>query len=320
MDLKFSIQGDDVEKLMNEIVNSPLFAGKIPTEIRVDNEPYVVEEGWVHNTLEKHKIMIRVNWDERWHSISYYGDDVIKVSIPEFPNDARSVLELLTPLSWTLISFANFHDEWYAPEKNYFSCPFESGHFHLGWGCAFKGKGHDQLTGRRWLVQGPWLNIRGEHDTTLIQFHDLNTDSDTAFEQATTAHERMSSRDIGGFIFADYEYEHKLKGLYYETDRRFRVIVIDREVSQREMLDARARVVRQDVGADTPIDNVAYTFVDYNNGESEARKYLHELWLHGLECWTLIEGREVRLDLDYRPAPVKPEWVQRVLAEENNQQ
>jgi hypothetical protein len=320
MRLTFSVQGDDVEKLINEIVDSSLFAGKLPTEIRVDNEPYKVEQRWIHNTLEKHKIMINADWDDRWHYISYYGEDVIKVSVPEFNGNAHSVLELLAPLSWTLISFSTLHKKWYAKEKNYFGCPFESGHFHLGWGCAFKGKGHDQLTGRRWLVQGPWLNIRGDHDTTLIQFHDLNADIDTAFEQANAAHERMSSRDIGGFIFADYEYEYNSKGLYSETDHKLRIIVVDREVSQREMLDARALVVRQDAGVDTPLDNVAFIFLDYKHGEAAARKHLHKLWLHGLECWTIIDGREVRLDLDYRPAPVKPEWVQRLLAEENNQQ
>jgi hypothetical protein len=317
MKLKFSIQGDDVEKLVNEIVDSPLFSGNLPIKIRIDNEPYDVEKSWIRNTLDKHKIMILAKWDERSHFISYDGEDVIKVGAPEFPNDARSVLELLAPLSWTLISFDSLHNEWYAKEKNYFGCPFESGHFPLGWGCAFKEKGHDQLTGRRWLVQGSWLNMRGEHDTTLIQFHDLNADADTAFEQANAAHARMSSRNIGGLIRANYEYKFNSKGLYSETDHKLRIIVVDREVSQREMLDARALVVRQDAGQDTPLDNVAFIFVE---GETVANKYLHELWLHGLECWTFIDGREVRLDLDYRPTPVKPEWVRRVLAEENNQQ
>jgi hypothetical protein len=312
--LTFSIEGDDPEKLMHEIANSVLFGGNLPIEMRIDNQPYEVDENWIRKTLKECEIMSHATWSEKWNYISYDIDGVIKVSVPEFNGNAHSVLELLAPLSWTLVSFSTLHKKWYAKEKNYFGCPFESGHFHLGWGCAFKGKGHDQLTGRRWLVQGPWLNMRGEHDTTLIQFHDLNADADTAFEQANAAHKRMSSRDIGGFIRADYEYKHKLKGLYYETDRRFRVIVIDREVSQREMLDARARVVRQDAGADTPLDNVAYTFVE---GEAAARKYLHELWLHGLECWTIIEGREVRLDLDYRYPPAKPEWVQRMLAEGN---
>ncbi len=320
MRLTFSIQGCEPEKLMHEIAESTLFGGSLPTEVRIDNKMYKVDENWIRKTFEKCEIMSNAKWSEKWNYISYDIDGVIKVSVPEFPRDARSVIHLLAPFSWELISFSTIHKQWYAKEKNYFGCPFEDGHFQLGWGCAFKGKGHDQLTGRRWLTHGPWLNMRGDHDTTFIQFHELNADADTAFNQANSAHERMSSRDIGGFIFADYEYEYNSKGLYSESDHKLRIIVVDRDISQREMLDARALVVRQDAGSDTPLDNVAFIFVDYKTGEARARKHLHELWLHSLECWTIIEGREVRLDLDYRPAPVKPEWVQSVLAEENNQQ
>jgi hypothetical protein len=318
MRLKFSIQGDDIEKLINEIVDSPLFLGSLPTEIKIDNQPCKVEKEWIHNTLEKHKIMIRVNWDERWQSISYSGDNVIKVSVPQFPSNAHSVLELLAPLSWTLITFDDLHDDWHAKENRYVGYSLDYGHFPLGWGCAFKGKGHDQLVSRRWLYQGPWLYLCGEHDTTLIQFHDLNADSDTARKQVTIGHERMASPDIGGYVPSDYEYEYNLKGIYSPSQRKQKIIVVDREVTQKEMLDARAFIIRQGSGVDKPIDSVAYIFVE---GEDVARKYLHELWLRGLECWTFIDARgEVRLDLDYQHVPVKPEWVKKVLAEENNQQ
>jgi hypothetical protein len=317
MRLKFSIQGDDVEKLMNEIIDSPMFAGRLPTKIKVDNEPYAVEEEWIHNTLKKHKITVDADWGSRWHYISYSGDNVIKVSIPEFPNSARTVLELLAPLSWTLITFDDLHNDWYGQENTYIGYSIAYGHFQLGWGCAFKGKGHDRLVTRRWLYQGPWLYLCGEHDTTLIQFYDLNADSATARKQAEVAHPRMGSRNIGGYIVADYKYEYELKGTYAPSQRKHRITVVEREVTQREMLDARASVIRKQADPDMPLDNVIFNFMG-KNGEMEARKYLHELWLRGLECWTFIDDSPAQLDLDYQHVPVKPEWVQRVLAEENN--
>jgi hypothetical protein len=317
MRLTFSIQGEDAEKLMHEIVDSPLFSGSLPGSLRVDNKAYKVSENWIHKTIDKCKVMVDATWDEGWHFISYNHDGVLKVSVPEFLNNSRSVIQLLAPLSWILITFDGLYGKWYSKERTHISHFIGYGHFPLGWGCAFKGKGHEKLVGRRWLVQGPWLNIREDHDTTLVQFHDLNADADTAFEQARLGHERMASPDAGGFIFDDYEYEYDLKGLYSISQRKLKIIVIDREISQREMLDARASVIRQKGGVENPLDNVAYIFVE---GKAVAQKYLHDLWLHGLECWAIDEGVEVRLDLDYRPTPVKPEWVKKVLAEANNQQ
>jgi hypothetical protein len=317
MRLTFSIKGDDPDKLMHELVDTSLFKGSLPATLRVDNKSCKVSRSWISKMLEKCEVMAHAAWEEKWNFISYDADGMIKVSVPEFSGNAHSVIQLLAPLQWSLITFDTLYREWYYPERHYVSTYIEYGHFPLGWGCAFKEKGHDQLTGRRWLVHGPWLNLRGDYDATLIQFHDLNVNAEIALEQATPAHHRMASRDTGGFIFDDYEYEYDLKGLYSISQRKLKIIVIDREISQREMLDARASVIRQKGGVENPLDNVAYIFVE---GKAVAQKYLHELWLHGLECWAIDEGVEVRLDLDYRPTPVKPEWVKKVLAEANNQQ
>jgi hypothetical protein len=317
MRLTFSIEGDDLEKLVHEIVASSLFEGSLPIKVWVDNKAYKIGRNWIHETLEEFDIVVDAQWDERWYFISCDIDGIIKVSIPEFPNDAHLVLQILAPMSWTLISFDGLHEEWYPEERPYIGYSLDYGHFPLGWGCAFKGKGHDQLVSRRWLYQGPWLYLCGEHDTTLIQFHDLNADSDTALKQAKTGHERMASPYIGGYVPSDYKYQHDLRGLYFPDQRKQKIITIDREVTQKEMLDARALVIRQDPESDTPIDSIAYIFVE---SKAAAQPYLHELWLRGLECWAIDDGIEMRLDSDYQHVPIKPDWVKKVLAEGNNQQ
>ena len=55
-------------------------------------------------------------------------------------------------------------------------------------------------------------------------------------------------------------------------------------------------------GPDQPIESVAYVFIS----EADARRHLHELWLRELECWAFADGKEIRLDLDYRPEPPSP--------------
>jgi len=92
-----------------------------------------------------------------------------------------------------------------------------------------------------------------------------------------------------------------------------KVVVHGRAVSQCEMLDACAARVYQPLGPDKPLAQVAYVFMT----EDQARAYLHELWLRGLECWAIVEGREVRLDDSYEPGPPpKPDWVVEVEARE----
>ena len=178
----------------------------------------------------------------------------------------------------------------------------------LGWGCAFKGAGHNRLVSRRWLDFGPWRLIRGTNDVSMVQFHDLGADAPTALEQAKPGHERMGISDTGGFIQTAYVYAHKIDGLYSQEERKLRILIHGREVSEREMLDACAVRHYQALGADSPIDSIAYVFAV----EAEARAHLHELWLRELECWAFIGGCEERLDLDYHPAPDKPSWVKRL--------
>jgi hypothetical protein len=163
------------------------------------------------------------------------------------------------------------------------------------------------------LEYGPWRVIRIPDDITFIQFHDLTADAETALEQAKPGHERMGISDFGGFLQTDYVYEYKPIGPYVPEERKLKIIVHGRDVTQTEMLDACAARHYQALGSERPLDNIAYIFME----EEPARAHLHELWLRELECWAIIEGREVRLDTDYHPTPVKPEWVLRLEGRES---
>lgn len=53
-------------------------------------------------------------------------------------------------------------------------------------------------------------------------------------------------------------------------------------------------------------DQVAFVFIR----EAGAHTHLPEIWLHGLECWAIVDGVHVRLDADYHPEPHPPAWVE----------
>lgn len=233
---------------------------------------------------------------------------IVKVSAAEYDLDPRRLLDALGEVPFTVCSAATIHPEWTtgALGEEYLAPSFGDLHWRHGWGCLFRGAGHDRLVSRRWLDFGPWLLRRGANDTSLIQFHDLDADAARALEQARPGHERMGISPVGGYVQTDFHYSRDLKGLYYAEERKLHVAVpVGEEVTQREMLDACAARLYQALGPNQPLDNVVYVFVE----EEAARAHLHELWLRALECRAFLEGVETRLDEDYHPSPVEPEWV-----------
>jgi hypothetical protein len=71
------------------------------------------------------------------------------------------------------------------------------------------------------------------------------------------------------------------------------------------MLDYGAARAKQSLGPQQPLDRIRFLFME----EAPARAHLHELWLHGLECWTIVRGVEKRLDEGYKPPSVRPAWA-----------
>ncbi len=235
--------------------------------------------------------------------------DLVTIGAPEGIPSPEAALRLLELLPFEVCTLGTmFVAGWRAAQ--YRRWGFGRSMIDHGWGCLFRGAGHDRLVSRRWLDFGPWRVIRRPNDTTFIQFHDLAiTDPAEAYEQAKVGHERMGNSAIGGYI--PWHIDGLLKGagqgIYTPEDRLLEVVVgPGNEVKQGEMLcNAALRLHHRTAPSTTPVDRVAYVFVD----EADARAHLHELWLRELECWLVDDKGKRRLDLDYHPVPNPPAWV-----------
>lgn len=259
------------------------------------------------------------------HAHAYWGDgnqlgivaksEQLAIVLPRYGESIGHCIALLEPLPFEVCCIgAAFFDEWIAAD--YARWGFGRSHIDNGWGCAFRGAGHDQLVSRRWLDFGPWRVIRRPNDTTFVQFHDLAlTDPAEAYEQAKPGLQRMGNDPTGGHIGF---YKQKMiasagKGLYTERQNLLEVVVgPGNEVTQGQMLcNCALRLHHKQTRPTTGrIDRIAYVFVD----EGDARRHLHELWLRELECWVVDDRGKRRLDADYRPVPTPPAWVTRLNA------
>lgn len=214
-----------------------------------------------------------------------------------------------------VLAASDSHHEWLRG-LDYSPVGFDGQHFGHGWMCAFKGEeGHAKLVHRRWLEHGPWRLIRvPEVDLSIVQFHDLEADPATAMEQARPGHQLLGVSDVTGIfsVWIDRKRQHDLRGHYVPDTRTYEIVVIGREVSPRELLEA-AWVARQRRSDPTqPIEHLAYVFLE----PEAARRHLHALWLRGLRCYAIDAGTKIRLDDTYVPPPHEPPaWVRRVEAQ-----
>ena len=111
----------------------------------------------------------------------------VTLELPSAFGTVDEALRLIERLPFDVCSLGTvFPDEWLQLEVE--SYGFGRGHYAHGWGCAFRGRGHDRLVSRRWLDFGPWRVLRRPGDLTLVQFHDLNADAATAALQIGRAH------------------------------------------------------------------------------------------------------------------------------------
>ncbi|AGY57971.1 hypothetical protein [Gloeobacter kilaueensis] len=315
-DLDVNLTSDDLFKTAQHILNLPVFQQKLPIELEVDYKETKVSPDWAIKCLKLAQRDISITWagDKDYNATRLFiGIDkkTIEPRIKDVEGGISSVQQFFQAMPFTIANIGDIHLEWSdteSAEDYYLARSFDRHLGSLGWGCAFKGNGHSCLVSRRWLDFGPWFVLYGPDDLSLVFFHDLEVDSRIARLQAEPGHQRMASPDSGGFIREEMEFEHDLKGLYSKEERKLKIIINGREISQREMLEAKAAIAYQAFGEQKPLESVAYIFVV----EEEARQYLHELWLRELECWAIIRGQEVRLDTEYHPVPIKPEWVKRL--------
>lgn len=300
-------------------------------------EDYQPVADWARHARGRVKRNLYVKWSE-FECLHWQPGEILTFSRSNVHRyGASRVLGLLSGLNFEVAVFRSPTRGWRISDEH--RCTFANGHKYLGWACAFKGAGHRHVCSRRFLEHGPWLVRRGPNDTTLVQFCDLEASPKQCSEQACSrkvstkemlklhptpernaakryaAHVRMGFTDVGGYLpWPGYPFRHDLSGGYDAVQRKLERVVHGREMSQQEMNDLCAlRAFRPTaLGEDSPVERLAVVFIE----ERSAWAHLHDLWLREIEVWTFRGGEKLRLDLDYRPQPRQPEWVQRVLERE----
>jgi hypothetical protein len=305
-----ALTGISIAKSIKPFCDAP------PEKVWVDDEP-AAPDAWPTELLRAHIKGIAF-WPNYRTQVSYLPrSEQIGVFDTSPFTTLTEALRTLEAFDFEILcGGAAFFDEWLAAD--YKRWGFGRSHIDNGWGCAFRGRGHDRLVSRRWLDFGPWRVIRRPNDTTFIQFHDLAlTDPAEAYAQAAPGLERMGNSPIGGHI--GFHKERLIasagKGLYSPSQRLLEVVVgPGNEVRQGDMLcNCALRLHHKETQPATGrIERIAYVFVD----EGDARAHLHELWLRELECWVADDRGKRRLDLDYHPVPSPPAWVRDLEARE----
>jgi hypothetical protein len=282
----------------------PPWSGRTPVELRIDRRSSRPRVDWQTAVAQAQREVAVTFSQDPFEYVLADGGRVVTAAAA-CARDVGMVMMMLEEVPFTVASFLSIHPDWRARTPAYDSPGFGDGHFPLGWGCAFKGAGHEQLVSRRWLEHGPWRLLRGAGDLSVVQFHDLAADSERALQQARPGHQRMGNTPEGGFLQTGYVYSHDINGFYDAGERLLKFVVHDRDVPPLEMRDAAAALRLQALGPDKPLQRLAFVFLE----PDRAQTHLEALWLYGLECWTIIMGNETRLDADYSPLRRVPEWV-----------
>lgn len=324
-----SFESDDVATLVRRVVASRREFSVMPADVAANLSEHVIPTStWLDDALTKFDSSLYASWpgsdDPAYpllaadrHRKSKAGTVQVHLRVDWTP---FCVVEYATSVGAV---FAVFDDYFHGNATWKTRRGIEVGHVDLGWGCLFVGeRGHERLVSRRWLEYGPWWLRRFPGDVSLVQFHDLDADADTALAQATPGHRRMSDHEIGGWLRSSYRpvssYKKEVsefRALYVPDDQSLRVVCMPgRDITQAELLDACAERLVARYNPDKPVRSLRYVFID----PRDAERNLHELWLRDIEVWAIVGSNEVRLDADYRPTPTPPEWVR--LAQERGDQ
>jgi hypothetical protein len=287
--LRLNLTGSDTAALVRSLAGDLLPEDdRPPAELEVDYEDSAPAE-WLTAVADEVDEIAIARWDEAdgaaW--LSHAPGRIVRVDVA-FPPSRNAVVDRIGGLPFSVASLPSHNDVW-EREFGYRAPGFDEGHTPHGWACAFRGDGHDRLVSRRWLEHGPWERIRAPQDTSFVQFHDPEATPGAALEAARCGHARMGITDAGGYLQAQPAFATDLAGLYDRATETMKLVVDGRDVSQREMLDAcQLRRLRRDERVTT----VAYIFVEPERAEA----HLAELWLRELQCWTIVDGEERRLD------------------------
>lgn len=221
-----------------------------------------------------------------------------------------SILRLASTLPFRVAVGAPLYWEWEAEDQPtpYTAPRIGDAHFPLGWCMIFRGDAHrEHLVSRRWLEHGPWQVFRGEHDTTLVLFHDPAADEPTARAQAKPGHQRLANDAQSGYLQRPHPFVLELDKLTrYDAATKTLLVPADgRKLPASEMQELAAVRGQQHLGPDKVVEHVAYVFTD----EAQAREQLAPLWLYEHQVWLERDGKRKRLDADHKPTTKAPAWV-----------
>jgi len=307
--LAASLSGPDLDAIVSGCAAAGFLPNVPPALLKIDQKKQKAGASW-RDALAGATEKVFARWPDRGDSliVNVYSG-IVKLERPAFALDPDDFVTRLAGVPFHLAAFHGIYEEWTRRGSNEAPEPvsFADAHFPHGWGAAFRREGHDRLVSRRWLEHGPWRLHRGDGDTSLIQFHDLDADAATARAQAAPGHRRLGISEVGGFIQSGFPCDRALARFYEPDRRRLRIPIYGREVSPYEMLVTRATVKEQGLGPGMPLESAVYVFAE----ESEGRAHLHELWLRELDCLTFVDGVETRLTDDYTPEAPNPGWGQR---------
>jgi len=286
--------------LLKAVVALPAFAGT-PKSVSVDYEDRPATDSWLADHAGTADSNVSVHWSGSAALQLIPGEAVFFWQ--DMTADPEELMALFAELPIELAVVAPLHEEW-TDDDDFEYYGFGDRHATHGFACAFTSAGRERLVSARWLEHGPWV-VHTVGDVTLVQFHDADADAMTALAQADPGRLLLSREDGSGYLPPAYHFEHELAGVYEPERRVHKILINDRSVSELELRDACAMRRDKRNDPDTPIERVAYVFMQ----EELALKYRDALWLRDLECWAFVDGVETRLDEDYAPNATPPEWA-----------
>jgi hypothetical protein len=302
-----SLSGDQAAPAAKKIITE--IGDGQPCELRVDGEKLDVAPSEIPAQVDRCTNVVTCSWKSPRRQVTYQCPNLIKLSRHKsLPDVARSLTLLKSVPIDVAVGGPRFLG-WTQPESSqeYVGPVVEPGHYPYGWMLGFKGDGHRHLVSQRWLDYCPARIVR-DGDITLIQFHDLNADPQTAAAQAAPGHRWMNDQPGGGFVRSDLKPLEDATGLYDAEKRTLYITVTGRDLTPREVAEACTRRNFGERRGQKPVDRLIYVFVEEDRG----RRHVHDLWLRGIECRTFVNGKEVTLTDAYAPpAPVVPDWVKR---------
>ena len=321
MNRTLGFRGEDEWALMHAIVDIGLVHGH-PSTISYDFEKRTLRPDWLdyYPSQLGRRDDLSVHYSETVRLYTSTSGDTpgraVRVRHYDLEVDVGEVLELLPHLPFRIGVGRSIHDPWSAPSLGLTGAPhagFGEGNDPHGWAAFFKSDGHDQIAHRRVLEHGPWRTLRADNDVTLVQFHDLDADPETALIQAMPGHHLLGyAEDRAGTFF--HRETHPIAKAWsglYDPDSKELIVTVPPggPVTRKHMLDTAWKRFAMNQKGEKPVDRVAWVFID----EQDALEHAPQLWLRGFDVRAFAPaGHEYAIDEEYAAAFPKPDWVKRV--------